>query len=446
MSLSARDVGLIQVKQNLFFEPLGGFANDGSARPLVAEGWSVSADKRVVTIRLRPKLTYQDGTPLMAADVVSILKDRLPRDMGPAFSDIDDIRATSGQNVEIRFRQPSGFRLELLEVAIQKPGHPDIGTGPYMPDPNRPGQLLANPNYYLGKPAIGHIAIQNYPSFRAAWADMLRGRTDMLYEVGVEAIESLRAAKSTAHVFTFPKRYQYLIALNRQTPALEPPTVRQALNYAIDREALVREALNGHGEASIGPVAPKQWAIAGMDIPRFGSDPQRSVALLRNHSVRFTCLVFPDYERIALDVKRQLEKVGVEMVLEEVSSDQLLQRLAKRNFDAVLLDAVSGPTMYRLYRFWHSGDMFASAGVGGPALDAALDEIRHSASDDEYREGVMSFIKAAIDDPPAIFLAWSEGARAVSGRFAVPSEPDRQDPMATLRLWRLADNSQASPN
>jgi len=77
--------------------------------------------------------------------------------------------------------------------------------------------------------------------------------------------------------------------------------------------------------------------------------------------------------------------------------------------------------------------------------DAALDRVRHAANDDEYRAGVAAFQRAMIDDPPAIFLAWSQRARAVSSRFEVPVEPGR-DVLGTLRLWRPAADKQTSPD
>src|SRR5262249_42495919 len=56
-------------------------------------------------------------------------------------------------------------------------------------------------------------------------------------------------------------------------------------------------------------------------------------------------------------------------------------------------------------------------------------------SDEQYREGVADVQRAVVHDPPAIFLAWSRRARAVSRRFEVPAEPNT-DVLATLRLWR----------
>ena len=68
-------------------------------------------------------------------------------------------------------------------------------------------------------------------------------------------------------------------------------------------------------------------------------------------------------------------------------------------------------------------------------VDAALDTIRGARSDDEYRQGVADFQRSIVADPPAIFLAWDERARAVSNRFDVPVEQG-VDILGALRLWR----------
>jgi hypothetical protein len=79
-------------------------------------------------------------------------------------------------------------------------------------------------------------------------------------------------------------------------------------------------------------------------------------------------------------------------------------------------------------------------------MDAALDQIRHARSDNDYRSAVATFQKLAVEEPPAIFLAWSERARAVSRRFDVAPEPGR-DILTTLRLWRpVAGDKIASRN
>ena len=106
----------------------------------------------------------------------------------------------------------------------------------------------------------------------------------------------------------------------------------------------------------------------------------------------------------------------------------------------------SGPSLFRPYEVWHSGGSINPGGFGSQPIDEAFDRIRHANSDDEYRAGVRGLQQTMVDDPPAVFLGWTQRARAVSNRFQVPSE-DGRDILTTLRLWRPAgDNRIASRN
>jgi len=68
-------------------------------------------------------------------------------------------------------------------------------------------------------------------------------------------------------------------------------------------------------------------------------------------------------------------------------------------------------------------------------VDAAFDRVSHAENEATYREAVSGLQHAFLDDPPAIFLAWSERVRAISKRFVVPSPEPGRDVMSTVRLW-----------
>jgi ABC-type transport system substrate-binding protein len=146
---------------------------------------------------------------------------------------------------------------------------------------------------------------------------------------------------------------------------------------------------------------------------------------------------------MTLMIKRQLESVGVHFSAQEASIDELGEALKTGEFDAVLLDVLM-PTMAREYRWWHSRGTL-NLGYRSARVDAALDTVQHSTSDEEYRAGVEAFQRAIVEDPPAIFLAWSQRARAVSTRFEVPVEEGR-DILSTLRLWRPIGSTRLATN
>ena len=77
--------------------------------------------------------------------------------------------------------------------------------------------MRANARYYGGKPSIDRVILKPYASVRSAWADMLRGQVDMLYEVGVDALDSLESSNDV-NIFTFQRGYAYLLLLERAQP------------------------------------------------------------------------------------------------------------------------------------------------------------------------------------------------------------------------------------
>jgi peptide/nickel transport system substrate-binding protein len=443
--------GLTALAQTLAVESLARLADDGRPQPSLAKDWQMSEDRRALTVNLASHTKFHDGTPLTADIVAQALKSTLPSFMGPAFEDVESVSAPSAEQVIIRLKRPSPFLLDTLETSISKPGSPLVGTGPFsVVDPKSPTEMRANANYALGKPSIDRITVETFPSVRTAWAEMLRGRLDMLYEVAPDALDSLQASSNIA-TFTLTRRFQYLIILNAKTETFRSAAVRQALNVAINREGIVRDALGGHGVASSGPVWPRNYGFRGdVAVPKY--DITAAAKKLSGRSVKspaklhFTCLVLPDvvHERIALVVKRQLAEIGVDMAVEEASMDTIAASLKNRRFEAVLTEMISGPSLLRLYRLWHSG---GATGAASPSIDAALDRVRYAASEEAYKDGVAAFQQAGLDDPPAIFLAWMERARAVSKRFAVPAGEPGRDVMSTIRLWKPAGSAaQAGQN
>jgi peptide/nickel transport system substrate-binding protein len=446
LPLQAPQAGVQQVVANLSFEGLINFNEDGRPRPFLAERWTTSPDGRTLTVHLHARARFHDDTPVTAAAVVPILESVLPRAMGSAFEDIAEIKVVNELDIELRLRQPAPLVIEALETTIRKPGKNPASVGPYMvASSSGPLELTASKGYYQGRPAIDRIVVHSYPSVRAAWAELLRGGLDMLYEVDADALDSLQSSSGVA-VFSFLRHYQYVIMFTPQSPALRSAEIRRELNAVIDRDALVQEGLNGHGLASSGPVSPRHWAL-GADAPKLAFDPVLAERL-QNRRLQFTCLVPADsvYERVALTVKRQLAAASVDMKVQEAPQDQLVAAAAQNNVDAVLVDVISGPGLFRLYQRWHSGSPFDLKSMGSPLMDSALDAIRHAASDDEYRRGVRAFQDAVVEDPPAIFLAWGERARAVSRRFEVPLPEDGRDALATLRLWHPAGAKQMASN
>jgi peptide/nickel transport system substrate-binding protein len=444
LSTSKQEFGLPKVANNIALETLAKVGHDGRSTPWLAESWYTAPDGRSLRIRLRPHVTFHDGSAVTAAVVAQIVQEQLPRALGPAFSQITGVRVVSDNEIEISQKRTSPFLPESLDILIEKPGAKGVGTGPFSLSAGPDGmEMQANHAYYLGRPTIERIVMRSYPTVRSAWADMLRGQVDMLYEVGLDALDSLQAS-SRVSVYTFPRPYAYAIVLNIRRPLFRAAEVRRALNQAVDRGQLIREALYNHGTPADGPVWPHHWAY-NTTFPAFQHDPLAASQALKGRP-HFTC-IFPEgalFERLALAVQQQLATVGVDMQIKAVPLDELVTRVREsHDFDAALFDAQLGPNLFRPYQWWHSDGPSNVGGFSSRKVDAALDTIRYAVNDAEYAAGVLDFQRAIIDDPPAVFLAWGERVRAVSRRFEIPVERDR-DVLTSLRLWKPAADQRAA--
>jgi ABC-type transport system substrate-binding protein len=157
--------------------------------------------------------------------------------------------------------------------------------------------------------------------------------------------------------------------------------------------------------------------------------------------VQFTCLVpdnFAIYERIALIVQKQLYEAGVDMRLEGVPVKEFNARRDNGTFDALIIPPLAGPRVIRLYPFWHSAPHstpYNPWGYGDPDVDAALEAMQDARDEAAFREATRRFGLAMYQNPPGIFLAWPEVAQAVSKRFQVNGENNR-DAFYSIARWK----------
>src|SRR5262249_2476596 len=201
LSPSSPIAGLRQLSPLLVLESLARAGDDGRMQPALAASWTIENGGRSVVITIKPHVKFQDGSPFDAGVAATLLPDILRSFMGPLFDDVESITAPSSDKLVIQFRRTSSFLTEAREVAIRKPGPTMIGTGPFRVEGSSTMELRANKEYYGGPPPIDRIVFSNYQSVRAAWAELLRDRIDMLYEVGPDALDSMKNS-STVSLFS----------------------------------------------------------------------------------------------------------------------------------------------------------------------------------------------------------------------------------------------------
>ncbi len=440
-------------------EPLVGVGFDGRPQAALAESWESLPRGLGVRLKLRPAVLFHNGRPADAPSVARMLRDQIAsyERAGWKVENIKDITAVGSGEIEIRYRRPDAFILPDLSVfSIADLKDPLLRTGPFKLASLDPSvSLVAFDRYYLGRPSIDAIEFQPYQTQRKAWSAMMRGEVNSLYEVSREAADFVEA-ESAVRPYPYLRGYHVALVFNQRHPILARKDVRVALNEAVDRDAIVRDAMRGRALPADGPIWPYHWAYSSAQSSfAFNPDAARlrldGAGLTANRDrtpghmssrFRFTCLVPSDdgrFERIALVVQRQLFEIGVDMEIEAMPVDQLInRRVPNGEFDAFLFEMTSGRTLGWLYRFWHSPAEGPPPALrtGYRGADSVLDRLRAAQTDNETRLAVSDLQRVMHNDPPAIFLVWPRETRAVDARFRVPYLSDR-DVLTGVREWRL---------
>jgi peptide/nickel transport system substrate-binding protein len=426
---------------------------DGRQGERIVTSWSWDESRTTLRLKLRPDIYFHDGeklTPEIAAQALQLTRKNAVRE-ALSFLNVTSIAVSGPDSVDLKLSEYNAFIVpELAAVTVKKPGDAEIATGPFrvVSRSEQGAMLAAFPQYYRGKPGLDSIEIITYPTQRNAWTAMMRGDVDMLHEVSRDAAEFVQA-ESTVRAYSFPRPYYMPLVFNVRHPILKRAVVRQAINEALDRSVLVRDGMSGRGRPADGPIFPQHWSYVVPKEP-FVFDPASARAKLDAANLRlkstagtgpvrfsFTCLVFADdarFDRLAVLVQKQLSDVGIEMKLQAVPLTQMAQRVAKGDFDAFIFE-MAGRSLSWVHQFWRSGGGINNSGY--TAADEILDKIRRARSEEETREYVAELERIMHVDPPAAFLVWQETARAVSTKFDVAPEENR-DIMASLWQWRPA--------
>jgi peptide/nickel transport system substrate-binding protein len=431
---------------------------DGRLAERVASGWTWVDGGTTLRLKIRPDVYFHDGTqltPEIAAQALRVTAAN-PRRETLSFTSVGSIVASGPDTLDIKLTEPNAFVLtDLSGVIVLKPvpkGQPAVGTGPFQVV-SRSGQdvsLSAFPRYFRGRPGISAIEVTNYPTQRKAWAAMMRGEIDMLHEVSREAAEFVEAEK-TVKTYSFPRPYYIPLVFSLRHPVLKQIEVRKAINEALDRAVLVHDGLNGRGRMADGPIWPQHWAYSPPKEP-FIFNPNSARQRLDRAGLTekpradgtvparfsFTCLVFANdtrFDRLAVLVQKQLADVGIDMKLLPLPQQELGKRIAAGDFDAFLFE-MAGRSLGWVYEFWRSHEGSRN-NTGYRSADAVLDRIKSALSDDETRAAVAELDRVLHDDPPAAFVAWQEMSRAVSIKFDVAAEENR-DVLSNLWQWRPA--------
>jgi len=383
-------------------------------RPALAESWTVSPDQLTWTFRLRDGVTWHDGSPFTADDVVYSYRRIIDEKLSNVdkFSAVTDVTAPDPSTVVVRVKEPTpnlltnlgGFKgmaivsrrnVESGEIATRP-----MGTGPFSFASQRSGDsitLTANPNYWGGAPKIPGVTYRFISEPSTALSALQAGEVDWTDSIPAQRVEQLRNDDSI-HLAVTPSNDYWYFALNQARAPWNDVRVRRAIAYAIDRDAIVQAT--SYGTAVANQLAIPEGNPWYVRYDQYRYDLDEAKRLLDESGVRPTALdmlvtsEYPETVTAAQVVADNLAPLGISVNIRTVDMATWLDEQNTGNFDMLMmgwLGNIDPDDFY--YAQHHTGGSNNAQKFSDPEVDRLLDagrvETARDARADDYAKAAV---------------------------------------------------------
>lgn len=469
----------------LVYRGLTRIDKSGRVVPDLAEGW-VAVDNRTYLFTLKPNQFWHDGRAITANDVlftIGVLQDPALYDIPglPGFWRNVEVEQVDEYTVKFTLPQPFAPFLDYTtigllpqhiyadvpaqELATRPLTQTPIGSGPMQVSEVTAEYVRLTPSRFHEGPTpyISTLEFRFYPDYQRLVAAFDAGEIDGISRI-VPADIQAAAARDDLQLFSSVESGYADILLNLgnpNTPFFQEKSVRQALLHAIDRDAIVRDALAGQGVVAHSLITPENWAYNPNTV-RYPFDPARAAALLdaagwrdsdsdnirdrEGKPLAFVLLVEDDnsHRAIGEQLAAFWQAVGVDAKVTPISfSGMVTDFLAPRTFDAALTDwdQVGDPDPYPQ---WHSSQIGGGGqnyvGWSNAEVDALLDEARQKTDLAERRALYQQFQAIYAEELPSLPINYPVYTYGVSKRVnnvQIGSINDASERFADFARWYI---------
>lgn len=434
----------------------------------LAQSWEVSANQRTITFHLKPNLKWADQRPLSSADVLftwqKVTDDNTRTPYGSDFKLVSKAEAPDAQTFRVTYAVPYAPALDtwaglhilpkhlLQDQDINNTAfarHP-VGSNYYKLSDWKNGQYLKlsrNPYASQGQANIQHLLSRIIPDKAAQFLEL---SADNIDSMALNPIQYARIFPSRPDLSNNIGLYKELgnsysyMGFNLKRKPFDDVRVRQAINYAIDKQEIIDGVLLGLGEPVASPYKPgTRWS--NPKLKPYPYDPNKARALLREAGFAdtngdgilekdgkpfsFEILTNQNKERemTAVLIQRRLKEVGIEVNIRVLEWASFLGRFIKpKQFDAVVLgwSLSLDPDQYGI---WHSSQQapgqFNFISYSNPQADKLLEAGRIELNPDKRMKIYHAFSKILLEDSPVIYLSAGYGLSAIHKRVKGISSP-----------------------
>lgn len=437
------------------YETLVTWNKDSKIEGLLAESWTTSDDNLTWTFKLREGVTFHDGAPFNA-EAVKYNFDRLlsPETASPRASSasmVDKVEVVSEYEVAITTNAPAGSFLATLtnyNLSMISPkaaqelgkefGQKPSGTGPLMMDVWEPGKTLTMKKFdgYWGtKSTIDKLTFKIVPEDSSRVMMLKTGDADVIVGLPPIQVKDLQADNNVEVVIAPGYRTIYIGMNHKKTP-FDNVKVRQAINYAIDKKAIIENILSGLAEYPAG-VESKVIMYAATDLQPYDYNPEKAKQLLAEAGLpdgfKTTLMTpegrYPMDKQVSEVVQSMLKEVGIEAEIQVLDWGAYQEATTKGEVTELFLlgkGSPSGDPDYDLDLSFRTGGKMNNAFYSNPDVDKLLDEQKTSV-DQAFREKTLYEIQKQIHEDAAWSVLYYEnqtmGKRAnVDGFVVWPNE------------------------
>jgi peptide/nickel transport system substrate-binding protein len=353
-------------------------------RPGLADSFSFSEDSLQVTFYIHPGITWHDGAPFTAEDVV--FADgvcRAPEINWPSASWLDHITNVEAvDSLTVRYTYDEQYMYQVVDANVCHPlpkhilgdvpfsemqnhpiGRAPVGNGPFRFVSWNPGQevvLEANPDFVLGRPHLNRLAFRIIPETTNLATQVQNGDIDLWPRFTPPSLYPQFKSDPDLVVPSYPGRSYTYLAWNTQDPLFQDKRVRQALTLATNRQEIVDALLYGQGQVGSQPLISTIWAH-DPTIQPYPFDPDSAKTLLEaagwidsdgdgvreNDGRKLSFSIKTNNEnRLRVDIvtvlQQQLRAVGAEVRADPLEFNTFIEQLMAKDFQAAVAGWVVG--------------------------------------------------------------------------------------------------------
>lgn len=424
------------------------FDEDGQIQPLLAESWE-TVDATTYTYQIRDDIVFSDGTPMTIDDVIfsmERIKDPATASyVGWMYNNVETIEQTDDWEITVTLSQPDALwryvpattgghvvsqaYYEEHEDSFGKPDGGVMGTGAFEYVEWKTGseiKLQKNENYWDAEsgPFLDEVVFKILPEGTTIVTGLKTGQVTATIGLPLDLIEVVQEMDDI-NIDAVDSYMSNFVALNVEVEPFDDVNVRKAMNYALDKEAVMEKIVKDSGAPAYSmPIGPAlwtfeqdQWEEAYKDLPDYAHDMDKAAEYLAKSSVPdgFSATIMTEGDTLklntALALQAAVKPLGIDLEIEKVTTEEANTRaFGDRDYDLMMQTwgADFPDPVGNLQPVFHSNNIIDGgsnfSNYSNSEVDQYLDEQVALTDDGERTELMIKAQEIIAEDTPWIMI------------------------------------------